>query len=282
MANTAQNAPKFQIGKLSAEDAERLATSFRPAWELDDAPFAQANGLSPADIDALAGGAGIAPSVRNALEPAAPAPATFELKTAAQATVPAEPIDVEVDIEPDVAPQIAQARPQAASTSTAPTSRRPYTPPKPPPRAVNMRDVDSGEYAPVKKSNTGLIIGVVAVLGLGGAIFGIRALMSDSKTATTAPTATTATHEETHIPPPPDTVATQPPVQQAATQAPTQTAAAPTTKPVETTAPAPTHAVVTNVVAPVHTAASGGTHAGGHAAGGAPTHHPTIVRDNPF
>src|SRR4051794_14643722 len=63
MANAAQT-PKLQIGKLSPEDAERLASTFRPIWDLDDAPFAQGSALSAADIDALSGGAGVAASVR--------------------------------------------------------------------------------------------------------------------------------------------------------------------------------------------------------------------------
>lgn len=257
------NASKFQIGKLSPEEAERLATSFRPVWELDDAPFAQASqasGLSSAEVDALAGGTGVAPSVRN----------TLQMKTEASpaAAPPIEPLSVDVDVPVD-AVTVAEARPQARP--------RPYTPPRPPAVTVKMRPVDSGEYAPVKKSNTGLIIGVVAVVALGGAIFGIRAAMSgDKATATTTPTTTAPTHEETHIPPPPDTV-----VAQQAVQAPTQ-ATSTVTKPIVDTTAAPTHAVVTNVAAPVHTAATGATHTGNHTAGGAPTHHTSIVRDNPF
>src|SRR5678815_425931 len=63
MANAAQT-PKLQLGKLSPEDAERLASTFRPIWDLDDAPFAQGSALSAADVDALAGGAGVSPSIR--------------------------------------------------------------------------------------------------------------------------------------------------------------------------------------------------------------------------
>src|SRR5258708_5928635 len=35
---------------------ERLATSFRPSWELDEAPFSGAGALSAADVRALQGG----------------------------------------------------------------------------------------------------------------------------------------------------------------------------------------------------------------------------------
>ncbi|MGH7435721.1 MAG: hypothetical protein ACRENE_08600 [Polyangiaceae bacterium] len=41
---------------LTPDDLERLATAFRPSWELDEAPFTGAGSLSPADIRALGGG----------------------------------------------------------------------------------------------------------------------------------------------------------------------------------------------------------------------------------
>ncbi len=291
MANAAQNAPKFQIGKLSPEDAERLASSFRPAWELDDAPFAPAQagshgGLSPAEVDALAAGAGVAPSVRSTLnmQPAAP---SFELKTA-ELHPPKVEIAVDIDVQPDPTPPPAVVIAQAAPQPTKAPSVRPIARPVgPPPQAVKMRDVDSGEFAPAKKSNTGLIIGAVAVLVIGGGIFGVRAVMSSDKTSTqpTSTATTSPTHEETHIPPPPDTATAQ-----QAQVAATQTAAQPTTKAVDP-APVHTNAVAntnTNPTPPVHTTtpAGGGGHttAPGHTATASGGHggHTTIVRDNPF
>jgi hypothetical protein len=303
MANAAQNAPKFQIGKLSPEDAERLATSFHPAWELDDAPFAQGNGLSAADVDALAAG-GVAPVIRPldkpliaaGVEVAAPDATTrtsaiaFELKNEVQPSPrvpsPAEPkveIAVDVVVEPpqqqqqQQAPLVVEAQPQPAA-STVPT-RRVHAVPRPPPPAVKMRDVDSGEYVPAKKSNTGLIVGAVAVIAIVGGIFGVRALTSEAKPPATALTATASpTHQEAHIPPPPDNVAAQQPTQTSQAVAPVQTAQV--AKPIETAAP--THTAVTNnAVAPVHTAAAV-THAATHAAAGGAPHHASIVRDNPF
>src|SRR5580698_4970040 len=47
---------EFARGRLSPEEAERLASTFRPSWELDDAPFTGAGNLSEADLRALQGG----------------------------------------------------------------------------------------------------------------------------------------------------------------------------------------------------------------------------------
>ncbi|HEY1957062.1 MAG TPA: hypothetical protein VGH28_15690 [Polyangiaceae bacterium] len=298
MANAAHNAP-LKIGKLSPEEAERISASFRPIWELDDAPFAQGNGLSAADVDALAAGAGVAPSVRGSEQVLELKPE--ELKTDvgtasgfAQTTrmtppprvpAPDEPkVEIAIDIvEPPPPPRVAEARPQPVPTSQAPTvARKPYTPPRPPPAPVKMQDANaSADFVPVKKSNTGLILAAVGVVVLVGGIFGVRSMMSDSSKASTS-TATTATseptQEATHIPPPPPdtapattnvaaTAATQ--TQQAVQEpAPTHTAEPP---PVEThtahVAPPPTHVAVHTAPHVAHPHASGKS---------------TIVRDNPF
>ena len=47
-------------GALSPEEAERLASSFRPSWELDEAPFTGAGTLSASDLLALQGGGTLA------------------------------------------------------------------------------------------------------------------------------------------------------------------------------------------------------------------------------
>jgi hypothetical protein len=307
MANAAENASKLRLGKLTPEESERLASTFRPIWELDDAPFAQGSALSAADVDALGAGAGIAPSVRNteaqqaqaAPQPVQPQPVqaqpvqTAEPSTAVSVTtelksfpghVPA-PNDPKVEIAidespPAPAPVVAQAQPQPAAA----TVRKPYTPPRAPPPTVKLnRDAGgSGEFVPVKKSNTGLIVAGVGVVVVIGAIFGIRAAMSNDKTqtATTASTAATTVspEETTHIPPPPpDTIAAQaPPPPPVVTQAPV-VQAPPVQAQVSNVAPPPTH-VAHVEPAPthtVHTVHSGGSHPSG---GG----HVSIVRDNPF
>jgi len=291
MANAAQNAPKVQLGKLSPEEAERLAATFRPVWELDDAPFAQGSSLSAAEIDALAGGAGIAPSVRGTQQQQDDQQAGIhEIKTQVspppRVPAPDEPkveIAVEIDVQPDPTPapvHVAPAQPQAATQPR----RSPAAPPAP---VIPIKDVGaSGEFVPVKKSNTGIILAAVGVVALVVVIFGVKSLMGGSPKSSTAATATAEpTHAEptaTIPPPPPDTAALAPP------QTTTTTAVAEPAPPPATTHEAPaapeTHVAVQppppathhTAAAPAttHVAASGGHHAhGGHTA---------IVRDNPF
>jgi hypothetical protein len=47
--------PAVGATELSPEDFERLSASFRPSWQLDDAPFTGASSLSTSDIRALQG-----------------------------------------------------------------------------------------------------------------------------------------------------------------------------------------------------------------------------------
>src|SRR5580700_8785195 len=46
----------FENAPLTPDDLERLATAFRPSWELDEAPFTGAGTMSAADVQALQGG----------------------------------------------------------------------------------------------------------------------------------------------------------------------------------------------------------------------------------
>src|SRR5271166_642101 len=46
----------FEKAPLTPDDFERLATAFRPSWELDEAPFTGAGTLSAGDVRALQGG----------------------------------------------------------------------------------------------------------------------------------------------------------------------------------------------------------------------------------
>lgn len=309
MANAAQT-PKLQLGKLSPEDAERLASTFRPIWDLDDAPFAQGSALSAADVDVLAGGAGIAPSIRGTQhQQQEPKTEVTSPRASVPGHVPAmDAPKVEISVELDPAdlvtatpapvqqPQVAQARPQQPSASSAAaTTRKPYTPPRPPPQSINMADASS-DFAPVKKSNTGIIIGIVAVVAIVGGIFGVKAVMSGDKTQSgNKASASETNHQEgTHIPPPPEVAATQ-----EATAAPAQTQA-PVAKPVvtndspivkefpgsstTTSAPATTHNTTT-AIHQTHPAGGGGGATTTHTAsggGGKPAGKPAIVRDNPF
>ena len=51
----ASHAELFGSSELSLEDLERLATTFRPSWELDEAPFAGPATFSAADVRSLQG-----------------------------------------------------------------------------------------------------------------------------------------------------------------------------------------------------------------------------------
>jgi hypothetical protein len=51
----ASHAGLFGSSELSLEDLERLATTFRPSWELDEAPFAGPATFSAAEVRSLQG-----------------------------------------------------------------------------------------------------------------------------------------------------------------------------------------------------------------------------------
>jgi hypothetical protein len=275
MANAAQNAPKLQIGKLTPEEAERLASTFRPIWDLDDAPFAQGGGLSAADVDALSAGAGVTPSVRGTeQDQQSTQGGTYEIRSAPPPRVPAPD-------EPKV--EIAAEAPKPAP--------RPYTPPQAPPTPVRVsaQAAASGEFVPVKKSNTGIVLIGVGAIALIGILVGVHSLTSSGPkgSSTTAATAT-ATAEPTQTattaipPPPPESAAAAQPQPQPEPQATEQHTEPAPPAPTHETPPAPTHVAVQP---PVHHATTP-HHTTTHATGHATTHHSgghaTIVRDNPF
>src|ERR1700678_4438006 len=98
----------FENAPLTPDDLERLATAFRPSWELDEAPFTGAGSLSAADVQALQAG-GTHADVRAATHIASSAfpPA----RTAARG----EPAESMVVAEPVVAPPPPPPPPPAAS-----------------------------------------------------------------------------------------------------------------------------------------------------------------------
>jgi hypothetical protein len=61
------HAGPFAAPELSAEDLERLATTFHPSWELDEAPFGGPAAFSAAEVRTLQG----SPQVREGLRAAA-------------------------------------------------------------------------------------------------------------------------------------------------------------------------------------------------------------------
>jgi hypothetical protein len=124
----------FVNAKLSFDDAERLAASFRPSWELDDAPFTGAGTLSDADVGALQGG-GTSAQVRASLrangstaghEPEnsvvidrAITAADIPPKLAAVPAAPAHGMTMRLGAQ---APAVAaQARPEPAALAAAPS-----------------------------------------------------------------------------------------------------------------------------------------------------------------
>lgn len=269
MANTAQ-ATSFTVGKLTPEEAERIAASFRPAWELDDAPFAQGNGLSAAEVEALGGGAGIAPAVNAQVlplsEPEPPAATTQSGRTVPKAArveeVPAQAVIVEIEPDPTPPPRVVAA-PAAPVAPAAPrrTERTVQTRPAP------VEAQESGEYNPVKKPNKGIFIGVGAVVGLILLGVVVRAAIGKDEPKSTQGSAqsTAATQEERHIPPPPPVTDDTP----AANTAQAAAATAATTAAATTTA---TTAAAVRTAAPVVT--SKPTSTGNTTSAAAPTSKP--------
>ncbi len=291
---------ELQVGRLSPEDADRFASMFRPAWELDDAPFASGTKLSAAEMDALAGGAGVNSEVTAHSAPRFPPARTDSKPPEASIVVAADPVPAPAPRAP--APAVASAVPQAQAQAPRRSQRPPAAAAAParapaPPRNA----LDSGDFTPPKKSNTGIIIAVaaVAVLGVGG-IIAKFALGGDTPKPNPVATQPTQTTEERHIPPPPTDIDTPPnPTGTAATTTATATATAdkPTPPPTATQTAAAT-ATATATARPTTTAATTAPTATGRpTATAAATTRPTgagtgkpntgkgtggIVRDTPF
>ena len=281
MAHPADFAPKaLAAGRpFSPEEADRLASTFRPSWELDDAPFTGAGNLSDGDLRALQGGGGTHADVRavahasngahappaptQSHEPEnsviidrtitadAPSPKPAAAKAAGVTMLGmAPPIVPQAILQ--VAPQPAPQAPPAAAPHLArpptPVSQRPAAPafnvPPPVVKAARAKpvSVDLEESYP-KKSRTGLWVG----LGLGGvAAIGLVVWMvtssgSSEKAAQPAPTATRAADDKLSAVPPPPPPTTAAAAATTADTPPPATTAAPTAPPPTATAtPIPT------------------------------------------
>lgn len=159
MAHPAEPAPKpvFAHARLTPDEADRLASMFRPSWELDDAPFTGAGTMSEADLRALQPGGGVWAEVRaTALQAPAvhPGPAATSRSEAHAVAAPAPPVRVEPSViiaetpPPPVPLQVA-ARPQGtimgmqAPTAMPPVSDVPAPPisevPRIPPSRPSQR-----------------------------------------------------------------------------------------------------------------------------------------------
>jgi hypothetical protein len=142
MAHPADSGPKapgaFAHGRLSPEDADRLAAMFRPSWELDDAPFSGPGTLEPSEIRALQGG-GVHAEVRAVAQ--SQSYATNGAHAPPPATTSGEPEDSVVidrsitaqDIAPTSAPRAVQARPTNTVMGMAPPPAVQAVQPAPPP-----------------------------------------------------------------------------------------------------------------------------------------------------
>ena len=223
-ADTAPSSPVFAHARLTPEEADRLASTFRPSWELDDAPFTGAGNLTEADMRALQSGGGVRAEVRatalqapvitngNGASHAIPAAAATEPvlpSIVIEPTPPPVPVRANKTMMGVQAPTLPTAPPVAAAPVVAEAPRVPPArpsqrpaapefvigPPTPPSRPAVARPAPSAasrqefESFP-KKSKTGLFvaIGGIAVVLLGAGI--IWATSSSSDTASTTPAAT--------------------------------------------------------------------------------------------
>jgi hypothetical protein len=213
------NASAFVSARLTPEEAERLAATFRPSWEPDEAPFVGPATMSDADLRALRGG-GTHPDVRGSIQ------AINGARAPVPATVLHEP-ESSVIIDPAIAApeqtpltsvpstmQTTQVIPRradprigtGASAREAPTVTFP---------AARSRMVSLDEVEFRKRSKTGLWLGLgaAAVILISVGIW--LASGSDEKQAPLPfpPAQKTQATVESRVPPPPrlpETAAPQP------------------------------------------------------------------------
>ncbi len=213
---------------LTPEDAEKLAATFRPSWELDDAPFTGPGVLSDGDLQALRGG-GTQADVRGAVHALngthAPAPATVLQEEPTSSVildggVAAEDAQHQAPVAPVLSPKVASPlkgvlQPPAASVPRVASILRPAGANAPPPgRAVRARGASADDVHIAKKSRLGLWLGLAAA-GIGIVIGAWFAAGSGDKREVAAPVVESppaTTQSPIPAPPPPaETQATAPP-----------------------------------------------------------------------
>jgi hypothetical protein len=308
-AETAPMAPTASGGAgLTPDEADRLASTIRPSWELDDAPFTGPGTLSADDLQALQGG-GIHPAVRavahdgssrshatNGSHPPAPATPSRE----PESSVILDPALAAELLSPDprpapsgrpattvmglaaVLPSVAPGEAAPATTSPLqrpPTPRRPVAPPFHilPPGPVRARAATlSPEEAHPRKPKTAFWVALgLAGLAMIGLVAWIAASSGRPDSAPAPSSATTASGDKAAalLPatPPAETPAP------AAEPAPTATAPAPI-------APVPARDLPQAAPIPAHAAPAAPprlNYAVPRPAG-KPKGAQTIVRDVPF
>ncbi len=232
-------------GEVSAEDADSLAAQFRPAWELDDAPFAAGGEVAPEAINELAqtanGNAGVAaPAAFTAPQvvaapAAAPQPTVngggMHAKTMMGMAAPQMPqmqapaptnggpgsFSVPQPAADEERPLIRSERPPAIGVGVS-ASRGPARPAVVRPIVEAQNANNSDQYAIPRKSSLPMIIGVGAVLvALAGVGIAVKFAFGDAppKDLTAAGLGAGQARPKNDIPPPPkDDPATQGPLSQ--------------------------------------------------------------------
>ncbi len=305
------NPPKgpagFEKAPLTPDDFERLATAFRPSWELDEAPFTGAGALSTADIRALQGG-GTHADVRATAQQAVSNGSHAPPKPAVAVDEPA----TKVIIDPAVrrarircarsyaravcarAPQGHRLR-RAVDCGLGPCAERPGAVRRElgaaSSRVITVRPprprVETGPTFEPPGSKKGLWIGVgaAALALIGGVVWLASSGGSDKPVAAPQPAETVQEKVQPSIPPPPPeaVAATPKPQPTPAPAPPTPPVVAATSLPQAPPLPAtppPSHAAVAAAPAP-HPVASPPPAPPKPATASRPK-GPTIVRDVPF
>ena len=248
----------FESSGLSPEEAERLAASFKPSWEFDDAPFTQATGLPQSDLEELEAG-GVNSDVRRNMR-------VRDSERSQAVSAHAVPQRVQTN-EPEVSVIIDRSitAPSEQPPRPPPPSARPPAPVPSPfaaqmaaaalapnrivaPVARSRMNADESLELPasLKKSNKGLFIGVGAAAAAAVLVFAVRAATGSSDTPPPTPAVATAQASDTsraataNIPPVPAAPAATtapPPASRTMLPAGATVAAAPAPAP-----PTPSHA----------------------------------------
>lgn len=213
-----EQASAIERGDISTEDAEKLAASFRPSWEMDESSTAiGAAVLSPEEMKLLTGGDSPVPVPDQPTAAAAPAPAPAPPAPAPPAASPAAPT---IDSPAHLGKTLPLAMVSPAANLVPPQTRSAPPPPMAAPQArdpfasrpaASASAANSGEFAvPKKGGSKAIVFAAIGVGALVGVVLGIRFVTSsDDKpkaTTTSAGVQTTATARE--IPPPPDVPST--------------------------------------------------------------------------
>jgi hypothetical protein len=294
--NPSKGSAGFENAPLTPDDYERLATAFRPSWELDEAPFTGAGALSPTDIRALQGG-GTHADVRAAAlgglggvggatgNGAHPPP-----KPTVMVDEPSTKVIVDITSAPPPTVQVAAERPRVVASpgpwvAASGAEVAAAVAPQPQSKVITVRPprpaFQSDAAYPKPGSKTGLwaAIGGAAVLVVGGVVW-LASGSSESAEKAAQPATTQKVQDRTASipPPPPEPVVAAVPVQAPASP-PVVAATSLPPAPAMANLPSPSRPVVMNAPAP-HPV-SNPTPAPKPPTASRPK-GPTIVRDVPF